>query len=137
MFRKRILDRLKYASLVFGLMLAGCRVPPATPPPAAKSPLAQKLAAKLPPPQTLQAEGAAVFLPPPMVKTFVIECESWPVQGFEVISSPTPNGPWTHYTNVVQQDRFTVPTKLAQNFFTIGRTWLVGNTNDVLRWKGW
>ncbi len=139
-YASRILAKIAFACFV--VLLAGCASKPAT----AKSAIGQRIEEI----RTIRAEAQSVLLYPPHATpgtnspgiprtnvTWVIECPSWPVQVFDVISSPTPLGPWTHYTNVVQQDRFTVPTKLAANFFTIGRTWLVGNTNDVLRWEGW
>lgn len=142
-YARRILDKVAFACFV-GL-LAGCASKPvATTQPIAKSAIGQRIEEI----STIRAEAQSLLVSPPATGTnspgiprtnvtWVIECPSWPVQVFDVISSPTPLGPWTHYTNVVQQDRFTVPTKLAANFFTIGRTWLVGNTNDVLRWEGW
>lgn len=77
--------------------------------------------------------------PPPLKtdQTWYWTCANFPNQTFQFISRSNITSPWSVLTNVVGQNSVSLPIRYAQEFVTIGATWITGDTNAVLRWEGW
>lgn len=72
---------------------------------------------------------------PPSI-TLAWDCSNAANQTFEFVRKTNFEAPWEFYTNVIGTNYVTFPRTRAEEYFTISKTWLTGNTNFMLHQRG-
>lgn len=79
-----------------------------------------------------------VVVTPPKPLVLVWDCANGNAQTFQFISCTNLATPvWSVITNVVNQTSVVLPNRYANEFITIGKTWLTVDPAQQLKWEGW